>query len=56
MKKFSLFCLAVIVLCLSQNATSQRPSASTPVVTAEDYARAEKMLGTNTNPLVDRNA
>lgn len=55
MKKFSLFCLAVIVLCLSQNATSQRPSASTPVVTAEDYARAEKMLGTNTNPLVDRN-
>lgn len=29
-------------------------SAQTPVVTAEDYARAEKMLGYNTAPLVDR--
>jgi dipeptidyl-peptidase-4 len=29
-------------------------SAQTPVVTAEDYARAEKMLGYNTSPLVDR--
>src|SRR5687768_16377274 len=29
-------------------------SAQTPVVTADDYARAEKMLGYNTSPLVDR--
>lgn len=29
-------------------------SAQTPVVTAEDYARAEKMLAYNTAPLVDR--
>lgn len=29
-------------------------SAQTPVITADDYARAEKMLGYNTAPLVDR--
>src|SRR5215203_272709 len=30
--------------------------AQSPVLTAEDYARAERMLGYNTSPLVDRGA
>ena len=41
--------LALVVLCAGAVA------AQRPVLTADDYARAEKKLSYNTDPLVDRN-
>ena len=48
--KFALFLLVV-----STTVFAQQPANTSPrVFTADDYARAEKMLGYNTSPLVDR--
>ena len=46
MKKISIFLLLVICPVIA--------GAQAPSVTAADYARAEKMLGFNTAPLIDR--
>lgn len=44
-----------VIFLLASTGSSQQPArAAVPVVTAEDYARAEKMLSFNTSPLVDR--
>ena len=48
MKNISLVTLILLTLTLSL-------AAQQPVFTAADYARAEKMLGYNTAPLIDRN-
>ncbi len=48
MKKIAIF--AVLLFTFSISAIAQQPA-----LTAADYARAEKMLGYNTSPLVDRN-
>ncbi len=48
MKNISLVALALLTFTLSI-------VAQHPVFTAADYARAEKMLGYNTAPLIDRN-
>jgi dipeptidyl aminopeptidase/acylaminoacyl peptidase len=45
------FCLLLSVYCLLP-AVGQQRSGDPRVVTAADYARAEKMMGYNTNPLV----
>ena len=44
-----------VVLAVCVPAAAQQPAASAPrVLTTEDYARAEKFLGPNVNPLVVR--
>lgn len=48
MKKFNIAIVAVLV------AFSTVGFAQSPAMTADDYARAEKMLSYNTGPLVDR--
>jgi dipeptidyl aminopeptidase/acylaminoacyl peptidase len=52
MNKFSTSLVATIFLFVAGNAFAQQPAGR--VYTAEDYARAEKMLGFNTGPYVDR--
>jgi len=47
MKKIAVF--ALVIAAFSISAIAQQPA-----LTAADYARAEKMLGFNTGPLVDR--
>ncbi len=49
MKRISIVTCALILTVFSFAASAQRPA-----LTAADYARAEKMLGFNTSPLVDR--
>ncbi|MEJ7849575.1 MAG: DPP IV N-terminal domain-containing protein [Pyrinomonadaceae bacterium] len=51
MKKLSLLNVAFCLIALSSAIFAQQPAR---VFTADDYARAEKMLGFNTNALVDR--
>lgn len=48
MKKFNIAIVAILV------AFSTAGFAQSPALTADDYARAEKMLSYNTGPLVDR--
>jgi dipeptidyl aminopeptidase/acylaminoacyl peptidase len=50
MKKIHSFTLTLILCAFAANALAQQPA-----LTAADYARAEKMLGYSTGPLVDRN-
>ena len=49
MKRISIVSLALILAAFSSITFAQQPA-----LTAADYARAEKMLGFNTAPLVDR--
>lgn len=49
MKKFRFFVSVIAVAFFAVSVSSQ-----TAALTADDYARAEKMLGYNTSPLVDR--
>jgi len=51
MKKYSILLAAVILAAASSGVLAQQPAK---VLTAADYARAEKMLSYNTAPLVDR--
>ena len=51
MKKLSLLNVVFCLIALSSAVFAQQPAR---VFTADDYARAEKMLGFNTNALVDR--
>jgi dipeptidyl aminopeptidase/acylaminoacyl peptidase len=52
MKRTPLFLLLAVFVCLS--ASAQQPART--ALTAEDYARAERMLSYSTAPLVDRSA
>ena len=55
MNKVTSFYAAVIVLLTAASGFAQAPATSAArVYTADDYARAEKMLGYNTAPLIDR--
>ncbi|MEP7211677.1 MAG: DPP IV N-terminal domain-containing protein [Acidobacteriota bacterium] len=55
MKKVTPVYAAIIALLVTVVGFAQQPAASQPrVLTAADYARAEKMLSYNTAPLVDR--
>ena len=55
MKKVTPVYAAIIVLLVTASAFAQQPAPFQPsVVTAADYARAEKMLSYNTGTLVDR--
>jgi dipeptidyl-peptidase 4 len=64
-KKIFLF-VAISLLAFTANIFAQKPKATkqptkttvmqSNALTAEDYARAEKMLGYNTNALIDRGA
>jgi dipeptidyl-peptidase 4 len=66
MNKKILLNIAILLVVCTTNVFAQKTRVSTPqtkipvqqskVLTAEDYARAEKMLGYNTNALVDRGA
>ncbi len=49
MKKISVSVFALLFALFAQNALAQQPA-----LTAADYARAEKMLGSNTGQFVDR--
>jgi len=51
--KRSPFLLLTLFLCLAASGISQQPKT---VLTADDYARAERMLSYSTAPLVDRGA
>jgi dipeptidyl aminopeptidase/acylaminoacyl peptidase len=54
-KRFSHFLLLILTLVLAIAITAGAQQAATPrVLTAADYARAEKFMGYNTNPLVFR--
>src|ERR1044072_7935978 len=44
--------LLVVLLCLFSSAFAQQPAKT--ALTADDYARAERMLGYGTAPLIDR--
>lgn len=50
MKKFITFNIALLLFASAVFAQQ------TTKLTADDYARAERMLGFNTNQLIDRNA
>src|SRR6476661_2764871 len=55
MKKVTPVHAAIIALFVTAAAFAQQPAAYRPsIVTADDYARAEKMLSYNTGTLVDR--
>src|SRR5215207_573622 len=55
MKKVTPVYAAIIVIFAVAAGFAQQPAAAqTRVLTADDYARAEKMLTYNTAPLIDR--